>query len=105
MLFSILNNFKPTIYTSDKNVWNLNFYHDDLLRNVHDSLLLPCFFAGIVTLIGRGGGGAGLLVGGVERGGGGGGAWRNLVGKGGGIGESWTSTLIASIPPCLSIKA
>lgn len=63
---------------------------------------LPCFLAGI----GRGGGGAGLLVvGGAEIGGGGGGACRNLVGKGGGIGVSWTSTLIASIPPCLSIKS
>lgn len=60
---------------------------------------------GIVAL-GRGGGGAGLLVGGMLfEGGGGGGAWRNLVGKGGGIGESWTSSLIASIPPCLSIKS
>lgn len=58
-------------------------------------------------MFGRGGGGAGLLIFGVlfEVGGGGGGAWRNLVGKGGGVSESWTSSLIASIPPCLSIKS
>lgn len=59
-------------------------------------------------LIGRGGGGgggAGLLVVGMLLEGGGGGAWRNLVDKGGGIGVSCTSSLIASIPPCLSIKS
>lgn len=57
-------------------------------------------------MIGRGGGGAGLLVDGVLcEGGGGGGAWRNRVGKGGGVGEACTSSLIASIPPCLSIKS
>lgn len=66
----------------------------------------PCFLTGIVILFGRGGGGAGLLVFDVLfEIGGGGGAWRNLVGKGGGTSESWTSSLIASIPPCLSIKS
>lgn len=67
---------------------------------------LPCFLIGTTILFGLGGGGAGLLIEGILlEGGGGGGAWRNLVGKGGGTGESCTSSLIASIPPCLSIKS
>lgn len=66
---------------------------------------LPWFLIGMVTLIDLGGGGAGLFVKGILFGGGGGGAWRNLIGKGGGLSDSWTSSLIASIPPCLSIKS